>query len=416
MEPISQHINNTARLAGIVAPEQFIRELKQEIQSVMQYWLQYTVDETHGGFYGSVDNDNIPDLLAPKGMVLNSRILWAFSAAAIYEYNQQYKETADRAFKYIQQYFIDLTHGGVYWSVDAEGKPLDTKKQTYGIAFCIYGLSEYVKLTDNAQALQIAIDLYKNIETHARDTTNEGYIEAFQQDWSAIADLRLSDKDSNTPKTTNTHLHIIEAYANLYQVWPDAQLKEHIKNILTLFDKFIIDKQTYHLKLFFTREWQSQTHTYSFGHDIETAWLLQHCANVVQSSVYTQYFKNLAVKMVQTTLNWVDKDGALWYELDISSKVVNRQKHWWVQAEAMVGFYNAYQLTGNKQYVELCIRNWEFIRECLTDTEVGEWFWGIDEEGELLNEPKAGFWKCPYHNIRACLQMIGRVQEHRPVN
>lgn len=415
MEPISQDINNDQRLANAIAPEQFIHELQGELQSILQYWLQYTVDETNGGFYGSVSKDNIPDATAPKGLVLNSRILWAFAAAAVHEYNQQYAAAADRAFYYIQQYFIDINYGGAYWSVDAAGEPLDTKKQVYGIAFCIYGLSEYVKLTRSNEALQLAIDLYKHIEEHARDISGEGYIEAFQRDWSVIDDLRLSDKDSNTPKTTNTHLHIIEAYANLYEVWPDEKLREDIKNLLTIFDKFIIDKNTHHLKLFFTREWQSQTRTYSFGHDIETAWLLQHCANVIQSSVYTQYFKGLAVKIAQTTLNWVDKDGALWYELDISSKLVNRQKHWWVQAEAMVGFYNAYQLTGNKLYMQLCIRNWQFIQQYLIDTEKGEWFWGIDEKGELLNEPKAGFWKCPYHNVRACLQLISRVQQHQPV-
>lgn len=415
MEPINQDINNTASLAGTIAPEQFIHELQGELQSILHYWLQYTVDETNDGFYGSVSNGNMPDTTAPKGLVLNSRILWAFAAAAAHEYNQQYAATADRAFHYIHKYFIDTNYGGAYWSVDAAGEPLDTKKQVYGIAFCIYGLSEYVKLTHNDKALQLAIDLYKIIETHARDIAGEGYIEAFQQDWSAIEDLRLSDKDSNTPKTTNTHLHIIEAYANLYEVWPDEKLRQDIKNLLTIFDKFIIDKNTHHLKLFFTREWQSQTGTYSFGHDIETAWLLQHCANVIQSSVYTQYFKGLAVKIAQTTLNWVDKDGALWYELDISSKVVNRQKHWWVQAEAMVGFYNAYQLTGNKLYRQLCMRNWQFIQQYLIDTEKGEWFWGIDERGGLLNEPKAGFWKCPYHNVRACLQLIGRVQQHQPV-
>ncbi|MFD2920179.1 AGE family epimerase/isomerase [Terrimonas rubra] len=415
MEPISQDISNTGNIAGVIAPEQFTHEFQQELRAILQYWLQYTVDETNGGFYGSVTNDNIPDTTAPKGLVLNSRILWAFAAAATHEYNQQYKEAADRSFDYIQQYFIDLTHGGAYWSVDAAGKPLDTKKQVYGIAFCIYGLSEYVKLTRSDQALQLAIDLYNNIETHARDITGEGYIEAFREDWSVIADLRLSDKDSNTPKTTNTHLHIVEAYANLYEVWPDEQLRKNIKNLLTIFDQFIIDRNTYHLKLFFTREWQSQTAVCSFGHDIEAAWLLQHCAEVIESSIHTQYFKSLAVKMAQTTLNWVDKDGALWYELDISSKTINRQKHWWVQAEAMVGFYNAYQLTGNKLYVQLCGRSWQFIQQYLIDTEKGEWFWGIDEKGQLLYEPKAGFWKCPYHNVRACLQLIGRMQKHQPV-
>ncbi len=414
MEPINKDIITVIAPVDTVTPDGLVKSLETELHSILQYWLKFTIDEHNGGFYGSVDNDNFPDILAPKGLVLNSRILWAFSAAAVYEFNQQYKEAADSAYNYIQQYFIDVTHGGAYWSVDANGKPLDTKKQVYGIAFCIYGLSEYVKLTQNPDALQLAIDLYNSIEQHAKDKKGEGYVEAFQQDWSPIDDLRLSDKDSNTPKTTNTHLHIVEAYANLYEVWPNDVLRDNIKNLLTIFDTHIIDKNTFHLKLFFTNEWQSQTTTYSFGHDIETAWLLQHCATVIKSSVYEQYFKTLAVKMAQVTQNWVDKDGALWYELDISSKTINKQKHWWVQAEAMIGFYNAYQLSGNKWFWQLSVQNWQFIQQHLIDEQHGEWYWGVEENGELLNEPKAGFWKCPYHNVRACLQLITRLQQSNP--
>jgi mannobiose 2-epimerase len=415
MESINQDIISRENQANGISSVEWVTALQQELQAILQYWMQHTVDEKNGGFYGSVDNNNIPDQAAVKGLVLNSRILWAFSAAAMYDNNPQYKDMAGRAFQYIRQYFIDPIHSGAYWAVDATGKPVDTKKQTYGIAFCIYGLSEYVKLTQNEEALNIAIALYKTIEAQAKDLTGEGYIEAFQQDWTPIEDLRLSDKDSNTPKTTNTHLHIVEAYANLYEVWPDNGLRENIKNLLTIFDRFIIDKNTYHLNLFFNRDWQPQTSTWSFGHDIETAWLLQHCATVIQSSVYGQYFKTLAVKMTQATLNWVDKDGALWNELDISSKELNKQKHWWVQAEAMVGFYNAYQLTAKKTYRRLSSRNWQFIQRYLIDAVQGEWYWGIDENGQLLNEPKAGFWKCPYHNVRACLQLIDRLQQHQPV-
>lgn len=411
MEPINYDSINKKLQEKILDNDTFVQALQQEIDAVLQYWINFTVDESRGGFYGMVDNDNVPDTHAPKGLVLNSRILWAFSAAAIYTDNEVYKTMAGKSFAYIQQYFIDETYGGAYWSVDADGNKLDTKKQVYGIAFCIYGLTEFVKLTQNRKALDLAIQLYETIERYARDETAGGYIEAFQQNWQPIADLRLSDKDSNTPKTTNTHLHIVEAYANLYEVWPDEQLADTIKYILSIFDKHIIDKQTHHLQLFFTKDWQSQTATCSFGHDIEAAWLLQHCAEVIKKSVYSQYFKTIAVKMAQVTRNWVDKDGALWYEVDISGKVINKQKHWWVQAEAMVGFYNAYQLTGNKLYRQLVTGAWQFVQLYLIDNETGEWFWGVDEHYRLLPEPKAGFWKCPYHNVRACLQLIGRLQQ-----
>ncbi|GAB3412813.1 AGE family epimerase/isomerase [Niabella aquatica] len=391
--------------------EVLAREMDAELGHILRYWISNAVDDRNGGFLGEIDNNNNPRPGAAKGLVLNSRILWAFSAAAGLRKDQQLVQLARRAYRYIRDHFIDRQYGGAYWSVTSRGEKLDGKKQTYGIAFCIYGLSEYVKLTSDKEALELARQLYVHLERHTADKEGKGYIEAFTESWQPVEDLRLSDKDENMPKTTNTHLHVVEAYAALYEVWPDGNLSGKIKDLLDIFDQKIIDKQTWHLKLFFNKEWGPAVSGYSFGHDIEAAWLLQHCAAALDDKMYLERFEQLAIKMSEATLRWVDKDGALYYEMDGVSGSVNKEKHWWVQAEAMVGFLNAYQLTNDPLYVQYLLHTWNFIRVHIIDRKYGEWFWGVKEDYTKMDEPKLGFWKCPYHNARACLEIIKRVRK-----
>jgi cellobiose epimerase len=390
----------------------FKDQLYNEWLSILRYWSQYTLDEEYGGFYGSVDNDNIPQTDAAKGIVMNSRILWAFSASSVVLKNKLGHEIADRAFTYIMDHFIDIDHGGVYWSVDYKGNVLDGRKQVYGLAFCIYGMSEYYKLSKNQAALDLCIDLYKCIEQYSYDKEFGGYYEAFTKDWKTIDDLRLSEKDDNEKKTTNTHLHIIEAYTNLYRVWPDKELKLKIADLLDVFDKHIINKDSYHLNLFFDEQWNSKSSLISYGHDIEAAWLLLQCAETIQKSNYKELFKNYAIEIAYSAAEGLANDGSLVYEYDPLDELLIAEKHSWPQAEAMIGFFNVYRLTGNKKYLQHVLNNWEFIKELILDKKNGEWFWGVDENNNIMHgEDKAGFWKCPYHNSRACMELINRIDE-----
>ncbi len=389
---------------------QYKTEVKQELDNILAYWINHSIDQEKGGFYGKIDNNNIADIDAPKGLVLNARILWTFSAAMQMEPNEQYAAVAERAIAYIQQHFYDKQFGGVYWQVDAYGRPLNTRKQIYALAFCLYGLSEYYAATKNNTALLLSIELFNVIEQHSYDAQYGGYFEAFARDWKPLYDLRLSAKDANEKKTMNTHLHIIEAYSNLYRAWPDVQLKGKIVALLEIFDTYMIDAASGHLNLFFDDQWKVKPDVISYGHDIEAAWLLQECAEIAGDEKWISVMKKHAVKTAIAAADGLDTDGGLLYEYEPAHHRLIKEKHWWPQAEAMVGFLNAWQLTGDATFLKQSHNNWLFTKKYIIDHGKGEWFWGIDENHQIMQgQDKAGFWKCPYHNARACMEIVKRL-------
>ncbi|RZM21464.1 MAG: N-acyl-D-glucosamine 2-epimerase [Pedobacter sp.] len=392
----------------------FAEEIEKELHHILDYWERQTVDEVYGGFVGRRDQNDVNIPYMPKGSVLNSRILWTFSAAYAYTNNPVHKELAERAYQYIKSFFFDGEYGGVYWMVDFKGHPLDTRKQTYALSFAIYGLSEYYKISQDQEVLELAIILYNNIEDHAFDSDRGGYFEAFSRDWQEITDLRLSDKDANEKKTMNTHLHVIEAYANLYRVWKDSGLHTQIKNLLSDFQNHIIDMDSRHLILFMDENWESKETIYSYGHDIEASWLLLEAAEVIGDEVLIESFKEIAINLADAALEGMDRDGSLLYEHNLSKSHFIKEKHWWVQAEAMVGFFNAWEVSKNEEYLKIAERLWEFIQLYIIDHKRGEWFWGRNSDLSLMeDEDKVGMWKCPYHNARACLEILRRIENQQ---
>lgn len=392
--------------------ESYKNEVEIELQSILTWWLEYIVDVENGGFYGKVDNYNSVVANAPKGLVLNARILYTFSAAYSLKPNQDYLTAATRAFNYIIEKFLDQQSGGFYWSVDEKGEVLDSKKQIYGQAFAMYGFAEYYKITQDENAMIHAKNIFSLLEQHSFDRVYTGYLEAFTNDWQPIEDLRLSDKDQNEKKTMNTHLHIIEAYANLYTVWKNESLKAAIKGLLSNFSDKIINKQTNHVDLFFTEDWEVKSTITSYGHDIEAAWLLQEAAEVMEDEIAVKTFKNFALNMAAAAAEGVAKSGGLHYELNTKNSHLVEEFHWWPQAEAMVGFFNAWQINGDTAYLSKSLQSWSFIKKYIKDHERGEWFWGVNGDYSLMvDEDKAGFWKCPYHNGRACIEIIKRIAQ-----
>jgi len=386
-------------------------EVEAELYQILSYWINYAQDTLHGGFFGKIDHHNQVYETAPKGSVLNFRILWAFSAAYNLEGKIDYLEQANRAFAYIKKYFFDPVNGGVYWSVDYLGNPLDTKKQIYAQAFAIYGLTEYHLATNDQESLGLAKNLYSLLVDKSYDKQYTGYFEAFTIDWQPLNDLRLSAKDANEKKTMNTHLHILEAYTNLYRVWPDDGVKHQIITLLNNFLDHIIDPESKHLVLFFDEFWNRKSGAVSFGHDIEAAWLLLESAEVITDEWLIQKLENVAVEIADATLGGFDKDMGLWYEYNPAEYHLIKEKHWWVQAEAMVGYFTAWQITKKENYLRTSLSNWEFVKRQILDKKNGEWIWGIGADGDLMpNEDKVGIWKCPYHNSRACMELIKRIK------
>ncbi len=389
--------------------------LRQEVLSnltdnILPFWTARFRDSVNGGFLGRISGEGAEDPSAPKGAILNARILWAFSAAYRVLGRPEYLRSATRAFREIAGRFYDREFGGVYWSLDAQGRPLDTKKQFYAIGFAIYGLSEYARATSDAQAKDLAVSLYRDIEQHSFDPENNGYIEALARDWSPIADMRLSEKDANERKTMNTHLHIIEPYTALYRIWPDEGLKERIRNLLFIFREKIMDRRSGHLQLFFDDSWNSRRDMVSYGHDIEASWLLYEAASVIGED--TGALLPDIVKIAAAATEGYVPGAGLMYEMDRSRGSIDADRHWWVQAEAVVGYLNLYQLTGERQALEKACATWDFIRDHLVDTAGGEWFWSLRADGSTNTaDDKAGFWKCPYHNSRMCLEVIERVRQ-----
>jgi len=381
--------------------------LTKELENILNYWSTNTIDEVYGGFVGERDHYNNLKLNANKGIILNSRILWAFSAASNHYNPEIYKDICLRSYTYLKTNFKDTTYGGVFWELDAKGNPINTRKQIYAQAFTIYALSEYYACSKDSEVLNWAIEIYEHIENYAKDSLHNGYTEAFEIDWSTIEDMRLSDKDVNAVKTMNTHLHVLEAYSNLLRVYENEGLKKNLTNLIELFlHKFL--REDNHLQLFFDQTWNSQDTRISFGHDIETAWLLIDAAKIVKNKKLILETEAIAIQIANTFINeGIDADGGVFNEFNIEKQTFDTDKHWWPQVEALIGLDYAYQITKNKKYLEIAWKIWTFIQATIIDTENGEWFSRVNKTGRpYTNEYKVGMWKAPYHNTRACIKLI----------
>ncbi|MEO3944330.1 AGE family epimerase/isomerase [Gorillibacterium sp. CAU 1737] len=394
--------------------ETLLPDLKKELKdNILAFWMERALDEEHGGFLGEIKSDLtvVPD--AGKSLVLNARILWTFSSAYRLYPEPSYLKIAERALAYLRKHFYDQEHEGFFWGVDAKGNPAETKKQVYGQAFVIYALSEYYRITQDQSALDEAVRLFELLEKHAYDPANKGYVEALLGDWTPTEDHSLSGKDLNVPKSMNTHLHVLEGYTNLYRIWPSEQLHRTLKELIEVTIDHIVDPKTAHFLLFFDMEWGIKSHHISYGHDIEGSWLLFEAAEVLGDEELLSRVKDVAIKMAEATLNeGIDKDGGIWNEAEADGTLLERTKDWWPQAEAMVGFYNAYQLTGDTRYQEAAANSWAFIDQYIADRTHGEWYWGVDADNKPITEQsKVSAWKCPYHNGRACIEMIERLEK-----
>ena len=420
-----------------------VQILRQEMRDVLEnnilrFWLDKMQDTENGGFYGRMDGHMLLYPEAEKGAILNARILWSFSAAYRVLGNQEYLDAATRAKDYIIEHFVDKEYGGVYWSVDYKGTPLDTKKQFYAIGFAIYGLTEYVRATGDREVLDYALELYECIEEHALDHEHNGYIEACTREWGEIADMRLSEFDANYPKSQNTHLHIIEPYTNLLRCLKDLHAQEScdyvpvlgsvlpvgisvppelllrvegsLRNLIDIFTDKILNPETHHLDLFFEMDWtRGVGHLESYGHDIECSWLMHEAALVLDDKQVLEKVEPIVQMVAKASEKGIRPDGAMIHEANLNTGHADDDLHWWVQAENVVGWLSIYQYFGDEEALQKANTCWEYIKQHLIDYDNGEWFWSRRKDGTLnMDDDHAGFWKCPYHNSRMCLEVIER--------
>jgi mannobiose 2-epimerase len=379
---------------------------------ILPFWCGPALDHEQGGWMAWLSNDLKPDRTKPKGLIVHSRILWTFSAVHQVQPNPLYRQMAVRAFDYVMNRFWDAQHGGAFWRLAEDGRVLDDAKKIYGQAFCVYALTEFHRAFGNRVALERAQELFELIERHAHDATSGGYVEVCRRDWSeAGPDARLSEKDLVEKKSMNNHLHVLEAYTNLHRAWPDPRLAGRLSELIELFLTRILDTRTHHFHHFFDEQWRVRSDSYTFGHDIEGSWLLCEAAEALGDVALLQQVRNVALRMAEVVRDeGLDADGGLCYE-GRPGEIIDRGKECWPQAEAVIGFLNAFQLSGDARYLDAARRVWNFIEQHLADRVHGEWFWRIKPDGRPdPNLPKVSEWKGPYHASRACLEALERLR------
>lgn len=389
----------------------FRERVERELRgNILPFWLKYAVDDQYGGFRGQIANDLTIDPLAHKGLILNARILWAFSKAHKGYGGEVYLRTARRAYEYLRQKFWDAEFGGVYWMVDHFGNPVETKKRIYGQAFAVYALAEYASASAEKEPLEKAIALHRSIEDASYDHVHGGYFETYDRDWNLAGEQRLSEVDMDEKKSMNTHLHLLEAYANLLRIWNDDRLRTRLHDLLRIFLDRIIDPETYHFRMFFDETWHDRSDRFSYGHDIEGSWLISEAAEVLGDRAVLKEAQRASVSMAQAVYEQaVDTDGGLFYE-GRGNEIVDSDKHWWPQAETTVGFLNAYELSGKDYFLRASERCWTFIEKYIVDHQRGEWYWLVSRNGIPSGAKyKVDPWKCPYHNSRTCFEVMQRL-------
>lgn len=398
-----------------------LHELSRRISThlyghLLPFWCGPALDCEQGGWMAWLSNDLKPDRSQPRGLIVNSRILWAFAAVHRARPDPLYRQMAERAFDIVMNRFWDAAHGGAYWRLTDDYQVLDDSKKTYGQAFYIYALTEFHRAFGTPAALDRARLLFEAIEHHTRDAQFGGYHEVRRRDWSeAGPDARLSDKDMNEKKSMNNHLHVLEAYTNLYRVWKDATVATRLRELIQLFLERILDPRTLHLHHFFDEQWRVRSRTYTFGHDIEATWLLCEAAEVLGDPALLRRVQAFGLTMTEIVLaEGVAPDGALRYE-GKEGAIIDPGKECWPQAEALVGFLNAYQLSGQQRFFAAAQRIWNFVETRLADRTHGEWFWRINADGQPdPTLPKVSEWKGPYHGTRACLEALHRLEQLKP--
>ena len=384
--------------------------------NILPFWLTHGVDHESGGYYGEAAHDGTPDRAADKCLILNARLVWTFAAAYRVLRDDRYLQEANRAYAYFTERFIDPEYGGAYYSVSSSGAPKEDHKMVYGQAFAIYALSEYYRATSDESALDRAIRIFELLEAHAFDPVNLGYIELLKRNWEPYEIMPAStiNRGGESVKSMNTHLHLIEAYTSLLRVWRTPRMEQKVREHLDVMLTRIVNRNIGHYHMFFKADWTPLGRCVSYGHDIEGSWLMAETCEVLGDDAVAQAAKPVFLEIAAACLDEsIAPDGSMVYEFNPESGHVDTNRSWWVQSEAVVGFLNAWQLSGEERFLTAALQSFEYIDRCIVDHEHGEWFAYAGEDGRPVDPlaKKISGWKCPYHNARMCFEIIER-HEH----
>ena len=374
---------------------------------LIPFWMNMRDDE-NGGFYGFADENGVPDKESPKGGILQSRILWFFSSAYLLSKDPEVLSCADHAYRFLRDYCMDHEYGGMFWSVNADGTPCEDMKHTYCQSFALYAFSAYYRASGDPEALDLACSLYELIESKCRDS--EGYLEAFERDFSLCENDKLSENGVMADRTMNTLLHLLESYTALLEAEYFNDVEASVLEILQIFKTHIYDPDRKICKVFFDMDYNSIIDLESYGHDIEASWLISRACDVLRDSKIKEEMMPMITGLAEGTLeNGIDEsDHAMNNECE--NGIVDSKKVWWVQAEAVTGFMNAFELTGDEDYLEASDMIWNYIRDNVIG-EHGEWIENIYEDtNQTEGQALVHQWKCPYHNGRMCIEMYSRLK------
>ena len=385
-----------------------VQEIKKElVEHIIPFWRNLR-DDQWGGYYGFVGHDLTLDKKADKGCILNSRITWFFSNAYTLLKDPALLKEAKHGYEFMRDFCIDRVNGGIFWSMTYDGSPSDTTKHTYNQAFCIYALASYYEASQDAGALKLAYQLFDIIEERCTDEL--GYMEAFNEHFESMDNDKLSENGVMADKTMNTLLHVFEAYTELYRVDHQEKVKERLLWILDVFSEKIYDPKLHRQEVFFDREYNTLIDLYSYGHDIETAWLIDRGVEVLGDPEYEKKMTPITKDLTQNVYKVAFNGHSLANECECGK--VDTTRIWWVQAEAVVGFLNGYQKDfSRKEYLEAAKKEWQFIRDYQIDKRPGsEWYYAVSENGMPdKKRPIVEAWKCPYHNGRMCMEVMKRL-------
>ncbi|RSK28345.1 N-acylglucosamine 2-epimerase [Bacillus sp. HMF5848] len=385
----------------------FKHEVTKELtEHILPFWMKQK-DDIYGGFYGEVDYNLNVHQQANKGGIITSRFLWTFSAAYRVTNDKTYLNIATHLYNFLINKVYDHEHKGLYWMVDYKGTPIDTRKHVYTQSFGIYALSEYFRATQNEEALKMAKDLFELIEEKGYNQSINAYREEFDRQWNEVPNEMLSENGVMAEITMNTTIHVLEAYTTLYKVWPTEQVKSRIENLLRILYENIYDKETKFLGVFFDMNWNSIINLKSFGHDIEASWLIDEAIKAIK--LEKPEYHQMVIDIAYNIANYaIQNDGSLINEQE--NDLLDKTRVWWVQAEAMVGFLNAYQRTHDHMFLKIIQNLWEYTKQNIIDSrENGEWIWSVEANGQPTKRNIGDPWKGSYHNGRFCLEIIERM-------